>query len=250
MTSLLIVLFFIFGLLFGSFFNVVGWRLPQHVPFANDRSRCPHCAHTLSWYENIPVVSFLVQSGRCRHCHGRISFLYPSVELLTGILFALSFYLIGWQMELVTSLLLVSMLMIILVSDLKYMVIPNKVLLFFLPLLIIMRIIVPLETWYSSIAGALTGFFLLTLIILVSRGGMGAGDMKLFVLLGLLLGMDKLLLAFFLSCLLGAVIGVLLIIVKRVQRKQPVPFGPFIAIASLISYFYGDSLLNWYFYLI
>jgi leader peptidase (prepilin peptidase)/N-methyltransferase len=247
MTSLYILLFFIIGLLFGSFFNVVGLRLPQHIPFVNDRSRCPHCGHTLSWYENIPILSFFVQAGKCRRCRGCISFLYPGVELMTGFLFAYSFYMLGWQWELITSLLLVSMLMIILVSDLKYMIIPNKVMLFFLPFLIVMRIIVPLEPLWSSIIGALTGFVLLALIILFSRGGMGAGDMKLFALLGLVLGPGKLLLAFFLSCLLGGVIGMLLFAAKRVSRKQPVPFGPFIVIATVIAYFSGDSLLNWYF---
>src|SRR5690625_3587767 len=194
-----LILFFILGIIFGSFFNVVGLRLPKNIPFAKDRSRCPDCGHSLTLFENIPLLSFLVQAGKCRKCKRKISALYPAIELTTGLLFALSFHLLGWQPELFLALLLISMLMIILVSDLKYMIIPNKVLLFFLPLFIIFRILEPPEVWWSSIAGAMTGFLSLALIIIISRGGMGAGDMKLFGLLGIILGVEKILLAFFLS---------------------------------------------------
>lgn len=240
------IFFFLLGLIFGSFFNVVGLRLPKKIPFANDRSVCPHCCHQLAWYENIPLLSFLIQQGKCRHCKGRISYIYPTTELLTGVLFAMSFSTIGFQLELITALLFVSMLMIIFVSDIKYMLIPNKVLLFFLSFFILLRIMVPLEPWWSPIIGAIIGLGLLALIIILSRGGMGAGDMKLFGVLGIVLGIKNVLLAFFLSCMIGAIIGVLLLITKIVGRKQPVPFGPYIVLGSLIAYFYGDTLLNWY----
>ncbi|OZU89726.1 prepilin peptidase [Virgibacillus indicus] len=247
MNTILTLLFFLLGLIFGSFFNVVGLRLPKNIPFANDRSICPHCKQQLAWYENIPLVSFVIQTGKCRHCSEKVSYIYPAIELFTGILFALSYSKIGINLELITALLLVSMLMIILVSDIKYMLIPNKVLLFFLPLFIITRIIQPLNPWWSSILGAITGFVLLAIIILVSRGGMGAGDMKLFGVLGIVLGIDKVLLAFFLSCMIGAIIGMLLLLFKIIDRKQPVPFGPYIVLATIITYFYGDTLINWYF---
>lgn len=247
MDILLILLFFLLGLIFGSFFNVVGLRLPENIPFANDRSICPHCKHQLSWYENIPIISFAIQGAKCRHCKKGISFIYPVIELSTGILFALSYSLIGLNFEIITALLLVSMLMIILVSDITYMLIPNRVLLFFLPLFIIIRIVQPLNPWWSSILGAVIGITLLALIIIVSRGGMGAGDMKLFGILGIILGVEKVLLAFFLSCMIGAIIGMLLLIFKVIERKQPVPFGPYIVVATLITYFYGEHLVNWYF---
>lgn len=249
MTALFIILFFILGLVFGSFFNVVGLRLPKNIPFTSDRSRCPHCGQALTLMENIPLLSFLFLIGKCRNCKGKISILYPAIELTSGILFAWSFYLLGWQTELIIALLLVSMLMVILVSDLKYMVIPDSVLLFFLPLFIIFRMLEPLEPWWSSIAAALTGFLLLALIIIISRGGMGAGDMKLFGLLGIVLGVNKLLMTFFLSAMIGSIVGVILLAAKSINRKQPVPFGPFIVIASLITYYFGDSLFNWYLYI-
>ncbi len=224
--------------------------MPKNIPFTNERSVCPHCKHQLSWYENIPLMSYVIQQGKCRNCKGKISFIYPTTELLTGCLFALSFWEIGVQIELITALLLVSMLMIILVADIKYMLIPNKVLLFFLPFFIVLRLVEPLEPWWSPLAGAGIGIGLLAIIIMVSRGGMGAGDMKLFGVLGIVLGWEHVLLVFFLSCMIGSVIGMILLLLKIINRKQAVPFGPYIVIGALIVYFYGDSLINWYFNLL
>lgn len=241
-----ILTFFVFGLVFGSFFNVVGLRSPRDETFVNDRSYCPNCRHSLSWYELIPVFSFLIQRGKCRNCNQRISFIYPTIELLTGFLFAFSYIQIGFELELVTAILLMSMLMIVLVSDITYMIIQNKVLLFFLPLFLIMRFLVPLEPWWSSIVGGLVAFILLAIIIIVSRGGMGAGDMKLFGVLGIVLGTSKVLLAFFLSCLIGAIVGIFLLAFKIIKRKQPIPFGPYIIVAAILTYFYGDKMINWY----
>lgn len=242
----MILLFFALGLLFGSFFNVVGLRIPKKIPFANDRSRCPNCDHQLAWYDNIPLLSFAIQRGKCRYCNKTISSIYPVVEALTGVLFALSYIKIGLDKEIVTALLLVSLLMVILVSDLAYMLIPNKVLLFFLPFLAFMRFFEPLEPWWDSLVGAIAGLVIIALVIMISKGGMGAGDMKLFGVLGIVLGLQGTLLAFFLSCILGAIVGLLLIVLKVIDRKQPVPFGPYIVLASLITYFYGERLIDWY----
>lgn len=245
-----IILFFLFGAVFGSFFNVVGIRLPKDESFTNDRSYCPNCKKVLHWFELIPIISFVVQRGKCRNCKQRISPIYPLVESLTGLLFAFSYIKIGFSWELVIALLLVSMLMIILVSDIRYMIIQNKILLFFLPFFIIMRLIKPLDPWWSPIAGAAAATLLLALIIIVSRGGMGAGDMKLFGVLGIVLGLQNVFLAFFLACLIGAVVGMLLIGLNIIKRKQPIPFGPYIVVAALIAYFYGNELIDWYFQLL
>ncbi|ALX48357.1 prepilin peptidase [Lentibacillus amyloliquefaciens] len=247
MTNPLILLFFLLGMIFGSFFNVVGLRAPQKRSFASDRSICPHCKNQLSWYELIPILSYLFQLGKCRHCRSAISIMYPVIELITGLLFAFSYIKLGFQVELVTALLLMSLLVIIFVTDMKYMLIPNNVLLFFLPLLIFTRIINPLDPWWSSITGALSGMVIIAIIILASRGGMGGGDMKLFGILGIVLGFDKTLLTLFLSCVLGAVVGLVLLLTKVIDRKQAVPFGPYIVTAAVVAYFYGESLLGWYF---
>lgn len=241
-----IISFFLFGVSFGSFYNVIGLRSPKNETFVNNRSYCPNCKKALSWYELIPIVSFFIQRGKCRACEHKIAAIYPFIELLTGILFAFSYWKIGFDWELVIALLLVSMLMIILVSDLTYMIIQNKILLFFLPFIIMLRVVVPLEPWWSPIAGGLGSFLLIAILIIISSGGMGAGDMKLFGVLGIVLGLSNVLLAFFLACLIGAIVGSLLMLLKIVKRKQPIPFGPYIVLAALISYFYGDTMIEWY----
>jgi leader peptidase (prepilin peptidase)/N-methyltransferase len=246
MHTLMPVFFFLLGLTFGSFFNVVGLRLPKNEPFGSERSYCPACKKQLAAVELIPVFSYIVQKGKCRNCQKSISFMYPAIEFLTGILFMHSYIYFGLEWELITALLLMSMLMILLVTDISYMLIPNKVLLFFLPLFVIMRMIHPLEPWWYSLAGAALGFGLLFIVILLSKGGMGGGDLKLFAVLGVLLGPWGLLLSFFLSCLFGAVIGMGLIIFKVIRRREPIPFGPYIVTGTIITYFYGENIIQWY----
>lgn len=242
----ILITFFIFGMVFGSFFNVVGLRVPLGEVFTNDRSRCPHCKKELTAFELIPVLSFMIQGGKCRNCAVPIQMMYPIVEFGTGLLFAFAYFKLGFTWELVTILLLISLSMILIVSDIAYMLIPNKILLCFLPFFIVLRIINPLDPWWSSIAGAFGGFLLVMMIILVSRGGMGAGDMKLLGVLGIVLGLGKVLVTFFLACLVGAIVGMLLKGFNKLARKQPIPFGPYIVLASLFTYFYGDVLIDWY----
>lgn len=246
MEPLFVSIFFILGIILGSFFNVVGLRLPQNIPFHSDRSYCPQCQQQLSWYELFPIISYIVQRGKCRHCQTHISLIYPFVEVMTGFLFMFCYITFGFEIELMTALFLVSMLMILFVSDIAYMLIPNKILLFFLPFLMIMRIISPLTPWYDSILGALSGFLLIAVIIIVSNGGMGAGDMKLFGVLGIVLGWKNTLIAFFIAIFLGSLIGSYLMLVNKVKRKEPIPFGPYIVFGALVSYFYGEYMITLY----
>lgn len=242
-----ITVFFIFGSVLGSFFNVVGLRVPKQIPFSQDRSYCPTCERQLRWFELIPIFSFIIQKGKCRRCKNQISFIYPLIEFMTGFLFAYSYFHIGFSFELITALILISMLMIIFVTDMIYMLIPNKILLFFLPLLVIMRIISPLDPWYDGLIGASVGYILLAAIILFSKGGMGGGDMKLFALLGFVLGWKAMLLTLFLASFLGTIIGGVLMAINKTGRKQPIPFGPYIVVAGLLSYFYGNQIIIAYF---
>ena len=239
-------IFFLFGSVFGSFFNVVGLRIPKNLPFHNDRSYCPRCKQQLKWYELIPIISYVVQRAKCRNCDTYISPIYPIIEAFTGFLFAFSFMKIGYEVELVTALFFVSMLVIIFVSDITYMVIPDKVLLFFLPFVILMRILSPLTPWHDAIIGSVVGFGLIVLIIIVSQGGMGAGDMKLFGVIGIVLGWKNVLLTFFIAAFLGAIIGGILMLVNKVKKKQPIPFGPYIVVGALVSYFYGEQIISLY----
>lgn len=246
MTIFYSIVFFTFGLVFGSFFNVVGIRLPKNIPFANDRSQCPTCDRQLTAGELIPLLSYIIQGGKCRGCKERISIRYPLMELATGILFLLAYVQIGFQWELVTAILLMSMLIIVFVTDIHYMLIPNKVLLFFLPFLIVMRMVVPLDPWYDAIIGGVVGYGMIALIIIVSKGGMGAGDMKLFGVLGIVLGWKLVLLTFFFAALFGAVIGIILQRTNKTKKRQPIPFGPHIVMATVIVYYYGEQIMAWY----
>lgn len=176
----------------------------------------------------------------------KISPLYPVMELTTGILFMFSFKTFGFQIELIVALFLISMLIIFVVTDITYMLIPNKILLFFLPIFIVLRLLVPLDPWYDSIIGAVAGYVLIAIIIIVSRGGMGAGDMKLFGVLGIVLGLSNVLLTFFLAAILGTLIGGAYMLFTKVDRKQPIPFGPHIAVASIVTYFYGKNIIQFY----
>lgn len=241
-----LVSFFIFGTILGSFYNVVGLRVPKKIPFHNDRSYCPNCKKQLKYYELIPIISYVIQGGKCRNCKTKISFIYPFVEFMTGLLFVFSYIKLGFQLELIVAIIFMSLLMIIFVSDISYMLIPNKVLVFFLPIIIVARIFIPLEPWYDAIIGALVGYVLLAIIIIASKGGMGAGDMKLFGVMGIVLGWKSILLTFFLAALFGAVIGGMLMLFKKVKRGEPIPFGPFIVLAAIITYFYGELLIDIY----
>lgn len=243
----LLWLFVALGLLFGSFLHVVGVRLPKGEPFANDRSGCPNCGHQLSWYELIPVASYVIQGGKCRGCKQKISIRYPLAELITGGLYGASYAAFGLSAELVVSLLLTSMLVILFVSDVLYMLIPNKVLLFFAPLLAIALVFTEDFSWTRSLLGFVVGGAVVAVIILVSNGGMGAGDMKLFAVLGLLFGPVLTLFTLGVACFLGAISGGVLLATGKLKRKEPFPFGPYIVIAALAAHFAGASFLTWYF---
>jgi leader peptidase (prepilin peptidase)/N-methyltransferase len=242
----LYVYIFVIGLVLGSFYNVVGLRIPAGQSIVKPRSACPSCSHTLTARELIPVFSYVGQRGRCSRCSARISPIYPFFEFFTGILFVFAFYQMGWDAETVVGWTLISLLMIIVVSDVSYMLIPNKILLFFLIVFLIERMLVPLQPWWQSITGALLGFILLFLIAVISKGGMGGGDVKLFGLLGLVLGDKLIILAFLLSCFFGTVFGFVGLLTGHVERGKPMPFGPFIALGALTAYFFGNHLIQYY----
>ncbi|MDP4084553.1 MAG: prepilin peptidase [Bacillota bacterium] len=237
---------FFYGLIFGSFFNVVGLRVPMKQSIVKPRSACPKCGHQLRAFELIPVLSYIIQKGRCRGCQSRISPFYPIMELLTGILFVFAPYQIGWSWELIVAWSLISLFMIIVVSDIHYMVIPDKILVVFAGIFLLERFITPLTPWWDSLIGAVVGFLLLLLIAFVSKGGMGGGDIKLFALIGFVLGVKLLLLSFFLSTLYGAVFGIIALLFRIVKRRQPIPFGPFIVAGTLTAYFWGPAIIHFY----
>ncbi|MFG6148370.1 prepilin peptidase [Halobacillus sp. B23F22_1] len=237
---------FLIGLIFGSFYNVVGLRVPKRELFKQERSYCPNCHQALCWYELLPIFSYLLQKGRCLHCLQKISPLYPLMELFSGLSFSYSYWVFGFHPSLFLALLVLSMFHIIIVSDLRYMVIPDKVLLFFTVLFIVYRFFYPTVPWWGSLSGALTGLIATAVIIAISKGGMGGGDMKLLGVIGLALGTELLLLTFFLAISVGAIVNLILIFFKVISRKSPVPFGPYIAVGGAAAIFHGSFLIDWY----
>lgn len=244
--TLLLCLIFAYGLVLGSFYNVVGLRVPEKKSIVTPRSACPNCHHTLTALELIPVLSYIIQRGKCRQCKKHIAPIYPIMELATGLLFALAPFVLGWSLELMVAWTLISLLVIISVSDIMYMLIPDKILIVFAGIFLLERLIIPLTPWWDSLPGAVIGFTLLLVIAIVSKGGMGGGDIKLFALIGFVLGTKMMLLSFFLATLFGGIVGGIAILFKLIERKDPIPFGPFIALGTLIAYFFYEKIILLY----
>ncbi|WP_225743924.1 A24 family peptidase [Marinilactibacillus sp. Marseille-P9653] len=246
MQTFIAIIFFVYGLVLGSFYNVVGLRVPIGTFWKQKQSYCYTCKRSLSWTELIPVISYLNQKGKCKGCGEPFSALYPIMEFSTGILFALSYLVFGFTLETIFSLIVVSMVIIITVSDIAYQKIPNKILLFFAPLISILLIVISNITFLSALIGAGLAFALIFLIIILSKGGMGMGDLKYFTLFGFIFGWKLFLLLFLLSTIYGAAVNSVLLITKKVSRKTKVPFGPYIGAAALTVLFFGNTLLDWY----
>lgn len=240
------IIIFLYGITLGSFYNVVGLRIPVNQSIVKPRSHCPNCNHTLSAIELIPVLSYVLLRGKCRRCKAPISPFYPIVELLTGLLFAAAPLIIGWSYELIIAWTLISLMVIVFVSDVHYMIIPDKVLIVFTLLLVAERFFLPLTPWWDSLAGAAAGFILLLVIAIISRGGMGGGDIKLFAVIGLAVGTKLLLIAFFLSTLFGAVFGLAGMAIGKIKTGKPMAFGPYIGLGTITAYFFGERILQWY----
>lgn len=244
MTLIIPIYALICGLLLGSFYNVVGLRVPAGESIVHRPSHCTKCGTRLKPRDLVPVLSFLLSRGRCRHCGIKLSGLYPLGELLTGLLFLWVVLQEGISGRGMIGLLLVSLAVIVTVADLKYMLIPNKVLLFFTPILLAMVLLFPDGPLWSHLAGAAVGCGIPLLLALF--GGMGMGDVKLFALCGWVLGVPNVLIAFLAACTMGTVVYGLLILCGVVRRRQPVPFGPWLAAGALLAYGYGSTMISGY----
>jgi prepilin signal peptidase PulO-like enzyme (type II secretory pathway) len=225
----------------------VGLRIPNKQSIIAPPSHCPACRTRLTPRELVPVVSYLATRGRCRTCQAVISPLYPVMELTTGLAFALVYAVYGFSAETLMGLLFASLLVIITVSDLAYRLIPDRVIVPFLVLFLLLRLFIhPDFSYVNHLVGMAVGFGLFLLLAVLSRGGVGGGDIKLYAVVGLFLGTPLLLLSILLSTLSGTVYGVLLMLAKGVGRKTEIPFGPFIALGAMISFLYGESIIDWY----
>lgn len=237
---------FMIGLLLGSFYNVVGLRVPKKKSIVFPSSHCTSCQRKLTPFELIPVLSYMLLRGKCKTCGGRVSKIYPLVEISTATLFTISPMVVGWSKELLIAWALISLLVIIFVSDMAYMLIPDKVLIVFGAYFIIIRLFMPLDPWWDVYLGAAIGFVIPLILAIVSKGGMGGGDIKLFAVLGLVLGWQGILLAFMFSSFYGAFFGVIGLLTGKVKRGVPMAFGPYIVLGTLTTYFFGEKIIWWY----
>jgi leader peptidase (prepilin peptidase)/N-methyltransferase len=252
---------FILGLIIGSFLNCVVFRLSRNEGFLVGSSYCPNCKHSLNFFDLFPLLSFLFLGGKCRYCKKKISWQYPLVELFTGILFFLTYIKFGPLapifsyefFQLLFYLVVCSLFVVIFIFDFKHYIIPDEInysaiLISFIWLVynFYLGLIDNNQSLYYifSALGA-SGFFFL--IWLLSKGkGMGFGDVKLAIFLGLLLGWPNILIGLFLGFFFGAIIGIILILTKKKGFKSEVPFGPFLITGTIIALFWGKEILNWY----
>ena len=234
------ILAFVFGTLLGSFYNVVGYRLPKGLSLVKPKdSFCPKCNHSLKWYELIPIFSFLIQKGKCRKCKCKISLFYPCIEFTTGILFMLSYIKFGLSPEFIISAMISSFFVIVIVSDINFLVIPDEVTVFFSSAVILTNFLAyGMDYGIKSIFYGLFLFAIMYIIMLFGnfmfkKESLGGGDIKLMFFVGTILNPLNGLFEIFLSSFLALPISLFIYLRKK---KRVIPFGPFILLALLIMY--------------
>lgn len=262
--ALLFALFlFLFGTIIGSFLNVVIYRTTHGDSPANGRSRCTKCKKVIAWYDNIPLLSFLMLKGKCRKCKKPISWQYPIVEFTTGLLFVW-WYLVGFAFFQLTQqphvyiqplywLFIGVMLLIIFVVDMRYFIIPDFATFMVGAGALVYRLYLVATNvmrWQDAFSSVLMGIalcaFLGALWYFTKGKGMGFGDVKYSLSMGVLLGWPRGLVGMFTAFAIGALVGVALLMLKRKKLKQAIPFGPFLVIGTLVALMWGMPLWEWY----
>lgn len=236
----------LFGLVIGSFLNVVIARLPERRSLWSPGSACPGCGGAIAWYDNVPVLSFLALRGRCRACGGAISWRYPVVESVTGTAFLAAYLAFGPSGRFVAAVVLLSALVTITAIDLQLQIIPDEITLPGILVGVLSSLGTGTPPWFDAVIGALVGGGVFLAIILVHPAGMGGGDMKLAAMLGAFLGWQVLLFSLFVAVVGGGTLAVVLLATGLRGRKDPVPFGPFLASGGAIGLFWGERVVAWY----
>lgn len=246
-------MFALLGLAVGSFLNVCIDRLPQNKSIAYPPSHCEACQHKLGAKDLIPVFSYLRLGGRCRYCQVSIPRKLLWVELATAVIFALLYWHYGLNPELGIMAFYACLFIVIFVIDLEHSLILNKVV---YPTMVV-ALLLSLYPWpwlsesmgmrvaYAALGGAI-GFAVFLLIALVSRGGMGWGDVKLAALIGLATGFPLVFVAIIMAAILGGIVAVVLLATRRRGRREMIPFGPFLAVAAMVTLLWGNNILGWY----
>jgi leader peptidase (prepilin peptidase)/N-methyltransferase len=242
----------VLGLIVGSFANVCIYRLPRQESVVWPGSHCPHCGAPVEWYDNIPLLSFVLLRGRCRRCAGPISWRYPVVEALTALLFVYSVASFGASLRAVQSMVLGTLLIIVFFVDLDHFIIPNRVT--YPGTVVGLLFTAALSGWghaaiAAATAAALGGVFVLINVVsarLLGEEGMGLGDAKLAAMIGAFLGWPMGAVAILLGVFLGGAVGVCLLALRLKGRREHIPFGPALAAGALGAMWWGPGLLHWY----
>jgi len=268
-TSLILIYVFVFGLIIGSFLNCLIWRLHEKIPLTPfvkggnkwNRSYCPKCHKQIAWYDNIPVVSFIFLRGRCRQCGKSISWQYPTVELVTGILFVAAYYLNYelsimnngfiihdslFMIQLLRDFFLISVMIVIFIYDLRWSEILDKVTLPACAAVLVINLVLGFNLWNLLISGIIGGSFFLIQFLISNGKWIGGGDIRLGLLMGLALGWPDVMLAIIISYFIGSIVGVGLILAGKKQWGSEVPLGVFLAVGTIISLFWHTQIINWY----
>lgn len=245
----------LFGALIGSFLNVCIHRLPRHESIVWPASHCPTCSRPIAGYDNIPLLSYLLLRGRCRACQAPISLRYPIIEVANALGYAAIVWYFGLTWAAACYAALFSTLLVVTGTDLSHKIIPNVVTIPGILLgLLAAATILPVGL-VNSLLGVLVGGGILWALAwaspyLFGKEGMGGGDIKLIAMIGAFLGWKPVLLTIMIGSLVGSIVGVSLITAKVIQRDQYIPFGPFLALGAILSLFFHELLLNWYWSLI
>ena len=243
-TILLYTIIFLYGIIIGSFLNVVIYRLPLKENIVTTRSHCMTCGYQLRWYDLVPLFSWLLLGGKCRQCKAKISIQYPIIEALNGILYVMIFMKYGVSVESLLYCLLFSALLALSVIDFRTYEIPVGINYFILGLGIL-RVLSDLPNWKEYLIGFLAVSVFLYLIYIISGGrAMGGGDVKLMAVCGLLLGWKLIILAFLLGCILGSVIHILRM--KITGEDHVLALGPYLSMGVAICALWGSELITWY----
>jgi leader peptidase (prepilin peptidase)/N-methyltransferase len=248
--ALAVLAFAILGLAVGSFLNVCIHRLPRKQSIVSPGSRCARCGYALRWFDNVPVLSYMLLRGRCRKCRDRISIRYPVVELLTMAVFVAHYIVLGADILLVPRLLFASSLIVLFAIDLEHRLLPNVITLPGIVVGFAFRLLVAPGP-VSSLVGILVGGGVLWLIGEVyyryaGQEGMGGGDVKMLAMIGAFLGWELTLVTLVLSSVLGSLAGILMLATGRGGMKYALPYGTFLALGALTASLAGSDILSWY----
>ena len=249
--SLIALYSLLVGLALGSFMNVCIYRIPLEKSIIRPSSSCPNCGKKIRFYDNIPLISYLLLLGRCRHCHHPISWRYPAVEAITGLLSLALFIRYGLSLQYLLFLLFATTLVTISFIDLDHQIIPDVLSIPGIVAGLAAAFIPGNVSWFDSIIGIIGGggtLFLVGLIYekLTGKQGMGGGDVKLLAMIGAWMGWRSLPFVLLVSSLTGAIIGSVFLLAAGKGYRVKIPFGPFLSLGALFYIFFGPQLTNWY----